>query len=71
MIVCDQTDLARLLEAGLVDKLVAFVVPRLGGGSPPDDRAAMPSAALRDVTYERLGDTLMIVGYPRPCSPAS
>ena len=68
---CGPDDLARLLAAGLTDRLVAFVVPRLGGAGAPGGAAGMSSVALRDVTYERLGDTLMIVGYPTACSPAS
>ena len=71
VIECGPADLARLLAAGLADKLIAFVVPRLGGDRATDREAAMPSVALRDLTFERLGQTLMIVGYPTACSPAS
>ena len=68
---CGPVDLARLLGAGLADKLIAFVVPRLGGVHTGGGHAVAPKVALRDVTYERLGETLMIVGYPTACSPAS
>jgi diaminohydroxyphosphoribosylaminopyrimidine deaminase/5-amino-6-(5-phosphoribosylamino)uracil reductase len=61
---------ASFLEAGLVDKVAAFVAPLLIGG-----REATPSLGgvgaervadawhLRDLTVSRLGDDLYVVGY--------
>jgi len=61
---------ASFLEGGLVDKVVFFVAPLLVGG-----RDAVPvlggtgvarmaeAMRLKDVTYRRLGDEMMVVGY--------
>lgn len=73
---CDAGDLAQLVGAGLADKLVAFITPRVlgsGGGVPTTrvDGASARATPLRDLTYERLGDDLMAVGYTQRCSPAS
>jgi len=70
LVECDHHDLRRLAEAGAIDKIVAFLPPRFGGAAA-NGPAHGSTVGLRDVTYERLGDTLMIVGYPATCSPAS
>jgi diaminohydroxyphosphoribosylaminopyrimidine deaminase/5-amino-6-(5-phosphoribosylamino)uracil reductase len=71
------TLLASLVEDGLVDKLVAFVAPKLLGGSAAPTplggvgAASMDQAVeLDDVSYELVGRDVMISGYPR-CSRAS
>ena len=75
---CGLADLEQLLETGLLDKVVAFIMPTLGpptAGEPPTFRPTPervrtgPPVRLRDVSYERLGDELMVVGYTRACSP--
>lgn len=60
-----------LAACGLLDKLVVFLTPTLGSASDETPRQqemmASPSAgglALHAVTYERLGDTIMVSGYP-------
>jgi diaminohydroxyphosphoribosylaminopyrimidine deaminase/5-amino-6-(5-phosphoribosylamino)uracil reductase len=61
---------ATFLEAGLVDKVVLFVAPKLVGG-----RDAVPmlggrgvarmadAVQLCDTTYRRLGEEMVITGY--------
>ncbi|MHB0870631.1 MAG: bifunctional diaminohydroxyphosphoribosylaminopyrimidine deaminase/5-amino-6-(5-phosphoribosylamino)uracil reductase RibD [Chloroflexota bacterium] len=70
--------LGSLFDQGLVDKLVAFVAPKLVGGAqapgPVGGRGVESIAAavqLRDVAWERIGDDMMIVGYVdrETCSP--
>lgn len=70
LVECGSADLARLLAAELVDKLVVFVTPRLRR-SPSVLPSASGQLTLRDVTYERVGDDLMAVGYTQTCSAAS
>ena len=69
-------DLDVLVERSLLDRVIVFVVPTLGGtppgvvsgGLPLDDpavaarRAVCPSA-LRSVSFERFGDTVLVTGY--------
>lgn len=62
--------LGSLFDLGLVDKVVAFVAPKLIGGaeapSPVAGRgvSSMESAVtLRDVVWEQVGDDMMVVGY--------
>jgi diaminohydroxyphosphoribosylaminopyrimidine deaminase / 5-amino-6-(5-phosphoribosylamino)uracil reductase len=62
--------LGSLFDLGLVDKVVAFVAPKLVGGSGAPGPfggqgvASMEAAvALRDVEWERVGDDIMVVGY--------
>ena len=72
------TVLAALLESRLVDEVVAFIAPKLVGGSDAptplgglgvdEMSAAIP---LIDVTYERVGADLLVRGHPEPCSPGS
>jgi diaminohydroxyphosphoribosylaminopyrimidine deaminase/5-amino-6-(5-phosphoribosylamino)uracil reductase len=57
--------LGPLIERGLVDRVVAFVVPSLSGrGAGTDAAGAIASCgvALESVSFERLGDSLMIRG---------
>jgi diaminohydroxyphosphoribosylaminopyrimidine deaminase/5-amino-6-(5-phosphoribosylamino)uracil reductase len=61
---------AALLEARLVDKIYAFVAPKVvgGAGAPtPIGGSGCPemgqALVLRDIEVERLGDDLLIVGY--------
>lgn len=63
----------RLLDVGLIDKVVAFVAPSVGGthAQNPVATASGGHHPVADLSYERVGKTLMIVGYPSPCSPAS
>jgi diaminohydroxyphosphoribosylaminopyrimidine deaminase/5-amino-6-(5-phosphoribosylamino)uracil reductase len=70
--------LASLLEARLVDEVVAFIAPKLVGGRDAPTPVAgtgiadMASAVeLIDVTYERVGRDILVKGYPRACSPRS
>jgi diaminohydroxyphosphoribosylaminopyrimidine deaminase / 5-amino-6-(5-phosphoribosylamino)uracil reductase len=70
LVECGPADLARLLAAELVDKLVVFVTPRLRM-SPSIPPSASGQLAVRDVAYERVGDDLMVVGYTQTCSAAS
>jgi diaminohydroxyphosphoribosylaminopyrimidine deaminase/5-amino-6-(5-phosphoribosylamino)uracil reductase len=60
-----------LLEAGLINKVVAFVAPKLiGGAEAPTPYGGVGFAkmsqavGLRDVTVETYGDDLCIIGYP-------
>ncbi len=62
--------LGSLFDQRLVDKLVAFVAPKLVGGAeapgPVGGRGVESLASavrLKDVAWERVGDDLMIVGY--------
>jgi len=61
---------ARFLEAGLVDRVMVFVAPKLAGadGVPLAafrGPARMSDAlALADVTVERLGDDVLVTGVP-------
>jgi len=62
--------LGSLFDLGLVDKIVAFIAPKLVGGTQAPGPfggqgvASMKSAAaLRDVEWERVGDDIMVVGY--------
>jgi diaminohydroxyphosphoribosylaminopyrimidine deaminase/5-amino-6-(5-phosphoribosylamino)uracil reductase len=72
-----------MLKAGLIDKVVLFVAPKIVGGPSPSafefpgfERMA-DAIRLDDVTVERIGDDICIVGYPTyersdsPCSPES
>ncbi|MDE2838148.1 MAG: dihydrofolate reductase family protein [Chloroflexota bacterium] len=60
-----------LFEAGLVDKVIAFVAPVVIGGDgvpgPVGGSGAERMAdalRLRDVTYTELDGDVMVVGYP-------
>lgn len=62
--------LGSLFDLGLVDKLVAFVAPKLIGGAEAPGPvggqgvASIASAVrLGEVSWERVGDDLMVVGY--------
>lgn len=62
--------LGSLFDLGLVDKVVAFVAPILIGGAeapgPVGGRGVesiRSAVRLRDVSWERLGDDLMVMGY--------
>jgi diaminohydroxyphosphoribosylaminopyrimidine deaminase/5-amino-6-(5-phosphoribosylamino)uracil reductase len=64
------TVVAALLEAGLVDKIIACVAPKLIGGAEaptPVEGTGCPDMAqavrLSDVTVEQLGDDLLVSGY--------
>jgi pyrimidine deaminase RibD-like protein len=69
-------DLDVLVERGLLDRVIVFVVPTLGGtrpgaaggGLPLVDpavaaRSAACPSALRSVSFERFGDTVLVTGY--------
>ena len=67
-----------LTERGLLDRVIVFVTPTLGasGASQPGDSAQLvqPSlsvcaSTLHSVTYERLGDTVLVTGYLPDSSP--
>ena len=72
---------ASALEEGIVDKAVIFLAPRLiGGASAPSliggkgVEALGKSWDLKNISLERVGDDIMIVGYlhppeENPCSP--
>jgi len=62
--------LGSLFDLGLVDKVIAFVAPKLIGGleapGPVGGRGVENLASvvkLTDVSWERVGDDLMVVGY--------
>jgi diaminohydroxyphosphoribosylaminopyrimidine deaminase/5-amino-6-(5-phosphoribosylamino)uracil reductase len=72
------TLLASLLEQRLVDEVVAFIAPKLVGGSdaptPLGGRGVEEMSAaieLLDISYERIGPDVIVRGYPRACSPGS
>ncbi|HEY8475965.1 MAG TPA: bifunctional diaminohydroxyphosphoribosylaminopyrimidine deaminase/5-amino-6-(5-phosphoribosylamino)uracil reductase RibD [Chloroflexota bacterium] len=72
------TLLAALLAEGLVDKVVAFVAPKLFGGTDaltPVEGAGIedPLEALElvDPVWRRVGRDIMLEGYVEGCSPAS
>ena len=59
-----------LVERGLLDRVIAFIAPVVGtservpaGGPTPFVRPSACTTTLRSVTYERLGDTVMVTGY--------
>jgi riboflavin biosynthesis pyrimidine reductase len=60
-----------LASRGLLDRAVIFVTPLLGGDpreaahreSRVPGRAAACAQTLHAVTYERLGDTVLVTGY--------
>lgn len=67
-----------LTERGLLDRVIVFVTPTLGasGASQPGDSAqpVQPSlsvcaSTLHSVTYERLGDTVLVTGYLPDSAP--
>jgi diaminohydroxyphosphoribosylaminopyrimidine deaminase/5-amino-6-(5-phosphoribosylamino)uracil reductase len=67
------TVVASLLEAGLVDKVHAFVAPKLVGGATaltPVEGSGCPDMGqalmLQDVTVEQLGHDLLVTGYLPP-----
>src|SRR5581483_11374432 len=69
------TLVATLLEARLVDKVYAFLAPKLVGGAAaptPVEGTGCPemgqAVSLRDVTTERLGDDVLVAGY-LPAAP--
>lgn len=62
--------LGSLFDAGLLDRVVAFVSPKLVGGSSAPGPVAgegvrkMSSAiSLREPQWEQVGDDLMVMGY--------
>ena len=59
--------LDELLAQGLVDRLQIFLVPAFGASSAPGDAGSTPRPSctntLAAVTYERLGDTVLVTGY--------
>ena len=64
------TLVATLLEARLVDKVYAFLAPKLVGGAAaptPVEGTGCPemgqAATLHDMTVERLGDDVLVAGY--------
>jgi diaminohydroxyphosphoribosylaminopyrimidine deaminase/5-amino-6-(5-phosphoribosylamino)uracil reductase len=72
------TLVAALLERGLVDRVAAFIAPRLAGGAAAPSPvggagvAEMASAlTLRSVEMERLGDDVLVMGYVEGCLPVS
>ena len=63
--------LGSLFDQGLVDKVVAFLAPVIIGGAAAVSAVAGTGSAtiaealrLRDVEVERVGEDLMVVGYP-------
>ncbi len=55
-----------MFDAGLVDKAVVFTAPRLfGHGPPPVQADGLPPLRLEEVEVERVGEDVMITGYPR------
>lgn len=73
-----------MLEAGLVDKIVLFLAPKIVGGADAPGAFSLPgfdrmsdAIALDRVSVERVGNDCCITGYPRlerrqeACSPES
>jgi diaminohydroxyphosphoribosylaminopyrimidine deaminase/5-amino-6-(5-phosphoribosylamino)uracil reductase len=73
-----------MLEAGLVDKIVLYLAPKIVGGADAPGAFALggfdrmaDAIALERITVERVGDDCCITGYPRSerrqeaCSPES
>ncbi|MBM3939609.1 MAG: bifunctional diaminohydroxyphosphoribosylaminopyrimidine deaminase/5-amino-6-(5-phosphoribosylamino)uracil reductase RibD [SAR202 cluster bacterium] len=65
------TLLGSLFDAGLVDKVIAFVAPTIIGGETAKSAVGGLGAArmadalrLRDVSYRQAGDDMMVIGYP-------
>jgi len=61
---------ASALDAGIVDKVVYFVAPKIVGGRDAPgavggDGAVLlkDATVLRDVTYTQVGDSMMVIGY--------
>ena len=59
-----------LFDAGLVDKVVAFVGPLIIGGKEARTAVAglgvdkmMDATKLEHINYEKFGDDLMVIGY--------
>ena len=76
LVECGPADVSELVSTGMVDKVVAFITPTVGGRGGCEQAAARsapagPPARLRRLVCERLGDDLMVVGYTRACSPDS
>ncbi len=67
---CRAADLAALTSAGLADKVVALITPVLVGRASGSTGAARP-ISLHGVTFQRLGNDLMVVGYTSSCSAES
>ncbi|MBI4493918.1 MAG: bifunctional diaminohydroxyphosphoribosylaminopyrimidine deaminase/5-amino-6-(5-phosphoribosylamino)uracil reductase RibD, partial [Chloroflexi bacterium] len=68
--------LAALVEARLVDRVAAFIAPKLVGGAHApgpvqgEGVAEMSQAlVLSEASYERVGDDLLVMGYLGTCSP--
>lgn len=67
-----------LTERGLLDRVIVFVTPTLGasGAPQPGDSAQLVqpllsvcASTLHSVTYERLGDTVLVTGYLPDSAP--
>jgi diaminohydroxyphosphoribosylaminopyrimidine deaminase/5-amino-6-(5-phosphoribosylamino)uracil reductase len=70
--------LAGLVARGLVDRVAAFIAPKLIGGADaptPIEGAGLDHMSqailLHDIRCERVGDDLLVVGYIGPCLPDS
>jgi len=62
--------LGSLFDLGLVDKVVAFIAPKLVGGAEAPGPVAgrgvesiSSAVTLRDSTWEQVGNDMMVVGY--------
>ena len=62
-----------LFDEGLVDKIAAFIAPVIVGGEGAPGPVAGEGVAeigdalrLRDVTWERCGEDILVIGYPFP-----
>ncbi len=74
-------DLDALAERGLLDRVMVFVSPTLGAAktsgpagsapiaNPSSDAPAVCSSTLHTVTYERLGDAVLVTGYLPDSAP--
>jgi diaminohydroxyphosphoribosylaminopyrimidine deaminase / 5-amino-6-(5-phosphoribosylamino)uracil reductase len=76
LVECRPADVSELVSTGMVDSVVAFITPTVGGAGGCEQAAARSATAgsptrLRRLVCERLGDDLMVVGYIRACSPDS
>jgi diaminohydroxyphosphoribosylaminopyrimidine deaminase/5-amino-6-(5-phosphoribosylamino)uracil reductase len=64
---------ASFLEVGAVDRILAFISPKIVGGSGAPGPIAgsgvdlmADAIALDGVSVEQIGEDLLVSGYPRP-----
>jgi diaminohydroxyphosphoribosylaminopyrimidine deaminase/5-amino-6-(5-phosphoribosylamino)uracil reductase len=68
--------LSQALEARLIDKVQVYIGPILTGGpvlafGGRGASSTQTSLRLEGVTFDKLGDDVRVVGYPKPAAPAA